>query len=389
MKRKKIISALLLAGATLTLASCGGKGCDLLILNWGDYMSEDVIKAFSKETGLKVKEVTADSNEAMYNKIVNRNAQYDLVVPSDYMIHQMMTEDLIYELDFSKLENYNSDIFVPELNDLMNSDDCKDYKNYYIPYFMGSLGIMYSKTKYPNLEQIIEENEWKVLFDKSVLPAGCKVGMYNSSRDALAAAELYYDYSLNTSDKSKIDECMQLLKRTNYDAWGTDDLKIKISQHTLDVALVYSGDFFDAFYSDIEAGDEANIETYGIYTPKTHNNVFFDSLVIPKTASNIDAAYKFIDFMLSQENKVAEEDSEELVKPAYANASFVGYCPTLKSVYDEIMDDEENFGYVTSIEAYDPTRILNTSGSWAEVYKFLGKDTFSYIEEKFTEVIIK
>lgn len=389
MRIKKLLGAGLLATSLLTLASCGGKGCDLLILNWGDYLSEDVLKAFQKETGLKVKEVTADSNEAFYSKILNRNAKYDIVVPSDYMIDQMKQDDLIYEIDFTKLKNYKDNIFVSELNELMNSDDCKDYKNYYVPYFMGSLGIMYSKKNHPEIENIIKENEWKVLFERDLLPAGTKVGMYNSSRDALAAAELYYGYSLNSTDKNEIDECMNLLKKSRFDAWGTDDLKIKISQHNLDVALVYSGDFFDAFYSDIEAGAIDNVEQYDIYAPKTHNNVFFDSLVIPKTSSNIDAAYQFIDFMLSDEALVDIEDNDEPVSPSYANASFVGYCPTIQAVYDEIFADDEGFGDITSIEAYDPTRIINADSSWAEVYRYLGADIYAYIEDKFTEVIVK
>ena len=152
MRIKKLLGAGLLATSLLTLASCGGKGSDLLIINWGDYLSEDVLKAFQKETGLKVKEVTADSNEAFYSKILNRNAKYDIVVPSDYMIDQMKQDDLIYEIDFTKLKNYKDNIFVSELNELMNSDDCKDYKNYYVPYFMGSLGIMYSKKNHPEIE---------------------------------------------------------------------------------------------------------------------------------------------------------------------------------------------------------------------------------------------
>jgi spermidine/putrescine-binding protein len=85
---------------------------------------------------------------------------------------------------------------------------------------------------------------------------------------------------------------MNLLSKTDFYAWGSDDLKLDVASGKLDIALVYSGDFFDAYYSDLEAeGDEsANVETYGIYAPKYHNNVFFDALVIPKTSSNIDGA---------------------------------------------------------------------------------------------------
>ena len=170
---------------------------------------------------------------------------------------------------------------------------------------------------------------------------------------------------------------MNLLSKTEFYAWGSDDLKLDIAAGKLDIALVYSGDFFDAYYSDLEAeGDEStNIETYGIYAPKYHNNVFFDSLVIPKTSSNIDGAYTFINFMLDYDN-------------SYENSSFVGYCPTLQAVYDNIFEDED-FADVVEIDAYNPALIINEEGSKAEVYKFLGNDVYSFIEKKFTKVIFR
>ena len=372
---KKIFILVFAFFSIISLSSCSGKGCDLLILNWGDYMSDEIIEAFEKEYNVHVRQVTTDSNESMYSKVLNKQAEYDIVVPSDYMIDQMHNDDLLYEIDFDKLENYEEDMFVSELDTLFNSDDCKRYQGYYVPYFWGSLGIMYSTRKYPELEEIVEEYEWEVLFNKDILPKGCRVGMYNSSRDALAAAELYLGYSLNTKSEAEIDECMDLLSKTEYYEWGSDDLKLDIAAGKLDLALVYSGDYFDAYYSDLESGDDENTENYAIYAPKTHNNVFFDSLVIPKTSTNTDLAHKFIDFMLDFDN-------------SYENASFIGYCPTLQSVYDEMFADEE-MEDVTAIDAYNPALIINEEGSKAEVYAYLGKETYSYIEKKFTNVIFR
>ena len=103
---KKIIYLLLFIFTSFILTSCGNSGNMITILNWGDYISDEVINAFEDETGIKVKLVTTDTNEAMYSKILNRQAEYDIVVPSDYMIDQMATDGLIYELDYSKLSNY-------------------------------------------------------------------------------------------------------------------------------------------------------------------------------------------------------------------------------------------------------------------------------------------
>ena len=143
MKKLFIIISLFIL--TITLSSCGGKGCDLLILNWGDYISEDVILAFEEEYDVTVKVATVDSSELMYANVQNKLAEYDLVVPSDYTIDQMKADGLIKEIDFSKLSNYSEDLFVPELDVIMKSDNCSSYYGYYIPYFWGSLGIMYNK----------------------------------------------------------------------------------------------------------------------------------------------------------------------------------------------------------------------------------------------------
>ncbi len=376
---KRITMIILMIFCISILTSCGGKGCDLLILNWGDYIAEDVVSAFEEEYGVKVKVSTTDSNEQMYSNIRNRTAEYDLVVPSDYMIHQMKEENLLHELDYSKLENYSEDMFVPQLKDLMDSKDCMEYQGYYIPYFWGSLGIMYNKRK-PGIEEAVMKYEWSVLFEKDKLPKGSRVGMYSASRDALAAAELYLGYSLNTTDYEELETCMDVLKNTDFYQWGTDDLKIDVSQGKVDVALVYSGDFFDSYYADLEAEEgiegTSNTENYSIYSPVTHNNVFFDALVIPNTCTNEELAYQFIDFILDHEN-------------SYINADFIGYCPTIQTVYEEITSDEEGWGDILEIQSYDPTNILDQEDSWAEVYKYLGEEVYAFIEKKFTEVIFK
>lgn len=376
---KKIYILIFSMCIVFSLTSCGGKGCDLLILNWGDYMAEDVVSGFEEEYGVNVKVVTTDSNEQMYSNIKNKTAEYDLVVPSDYMVHQMMAEGLLNEIDTTKLENYRDEMFVEELKSLMDSNDCIEYSGYYIPYFWGSLGIMYNKRK-EGIEEAVYAYEWSVFFEEDKVPEGTKVGMYSASRDALAVAELYKGYSLNTTNLDEIDECMEVLRNTDFYQWGTDDLKIDVSQGKVDIALVYSGDFFDSYYADLEAEEgiegTSNVENYSIYSPTTHNNVFFDALVIPNTCTNEDLAYKFIDYILDHDN-------------SYTNADYIGYCPTIQSVYDEIVCDEEGWGDILEIKAYDPTNILKNENSWAEVYKYLGADVYSYIEKEFTSVLFR
>lgn len=363
--KKWIGFGLLLVVLCLFIFLHSGKGVDLLILNWGDYMSSDLISSFEKEYQVKVGVATVDSNEQMYQNIMNNTAQYDLVIPSDYMLDQMKEDGLIQKLDESRLNPY---MVVHELDELLKSDDCKNYRDYYVPYFWGSLGIMYSKRK-AGVEEAVLKHGFKVFFEQDLLPENATVGMYQSSRDALAACELYLGYSLNTTKKEELDACFNLLKNTHFDYWQTDDLKKEVSQGNLDVALVYSGDYFDAFYADLEAEQYENISRYGIYAPKEHNNVFFDGVAIPSTSTNVDLAYEFINYLLNEDH-------------AYENAEYVGYCPTLQTIYDLVFESED-FSEVCEIEAYNPANIIHYPASWVEVYRYLGSDIYAYIESEF------
>ena len=167
--------------------------------------------------------------------------------------------------------------------------------------------------------------------------------------------------------------CANLIASRKFSKWGTDDLKIDVSAGNLDVALVYSGDFFDAWYADSEGENSSNIETYSIYAPTSANNVFYDGMVIPITSQETELAYKFIDFMLDYEN-------------SYINTEAVGYCPTLQSVYDEIFssDDWED---ITNITAYNPALIVDEAKTKAEVYLDLGNEVYRYMENLYNNKI--
>ena len=370
MKKMGIVA--LLAIAILIALSQTSYYRELIILNWQDYLSQDVIQAFEEENDCIVTELTVASNEQMYANILNRKAPYDLVIPSDYMIDKMYKEGLLKEIDFSLLSNYGDDIFIPELNQLINSEENIHYKNSFIPYFCGSLCIMYNKVNYPEIGDIIEEHGIDVFYEPELLPKNAKVAMYDSSRDAFAAAELYLGYSLNTTDKKELDDCAKLIKEREFKIWGTDELKIGVASGNIDVALMYSGDFFDVYYADSEGDHPEKVDNYGVYSPKKANNVFYDGLVIPITSQETELAHKFLDFILEFDNN-------------YTNADNVGYCPTLKSVYDDIMSDPE-WEDVTSIGAYSPVEIIRNAKDKAEVYRDLGEEAYRYMEKLYQEV---
>ena len=366
---RKIYSlVLLLAVLVLSLTSCSDDNV-LYILNWDEYMCGDLIEAFEAEYNCEVIVDVAQSNESMFSKIVSDAAPYDIAIPSDYMIAQMIKceEDgidapIIKKIDYSRLSNYSQDMFDSKLLEMIERD-CEGLSGYYVPYFWGSLGIMYN-TENLTAEQIeiIKEKGWAVLFEKELL-GNVNIGMYASARDSIAAALLYNGYSINTEEEAHLQKASDSLAKMNYKAWATDDLKAGVASGKYDLALVYSGDYIDTYITKLESDDEIKFDFYA----PSNNNVFFDAMVMPNNSMNEELAYAFIDFMLEFDN-------------ACENAAYVGYCPTVSKVYQEMLvidnpDTEEVEGWemneISSIPAYYPGNIKT-----GEIYKFLGSDTY-------------
>ena len=355
---KKLFSVLIIVVFAFVLSACGGRQ-RLYILNWAQYMSSDVIRAFEKEFNVRViLDDTAESNEIMYTRIKNNTQPYDIVIPSDYMIHRLYQEELLVELDFDLLPNYQEDMFDEHLNEIRDSY-FEGNKNVAIPYFWGTLGIMYNNT--PAIKEAVEANSWSVFFEQDKLPANARVGMYLSARDAVAAAQLYLGYSVNSTSEGVLNEAETALKNFSYNRWGTDELKEYVAEGNLDVALVYSGDFFDVLFNYLENDKEI---TFDMYVPQDSNNIWFDGMVIPTTSQNVELAHEFINFMLDEEN-------------ALENAFAIGYCPTITSVYLAIIEDEE-MEEVALHPGYYPGFVVG------EVYEYLGETIYNRMSQILT-----
>ena len=366
---------LFLSFVSVSLVACDNSR-DLYILNWDEYIDEDLIEQFEELYDCNVILDIAQSNETMFTKIMSDSAPYDLAFPSDYMIGQMIECDeagvdapIIQKIDFSKLKNYQANMFDEKLLNIAERD-CAELAGYYVPYFWGSLGIMYN-TDNLSEEQVatIQEKGWAVLFEKELL-GDVKIAMYASARDSIASALLYKGYSINTTDEKELEEAALALEGMNYVSWATDELKTGVASGKYDVALVYSGDFFDTLYSVYEESDDPHI-SFDMYAPQDVNNVFFDAMVIPNTHNpkNDELVYQFIDFMLDYDN-------------ALQNASYVGYCPTQALVYEAMLTDPE-FEGITDLVVYYPGNIDDKGG---EIYKYLGTKTYELYDKIFKRV---
>ncbi len=359
MKKFIIITSLVLS--ILVLQGCSFKE-KLYILNWQEYISEDLIDAFEDEYDVKVVSKNLTSNEQMYATLASNSDSYDIVFPSDYMIQKLSDEELIYKLDNEKLPNLETLEYTSGLDYLIENSG---YEDYFIPYFWGSLGIMYSTKNNTNAKEAVETLGWNVFFDETSLST-FKIGMYDSSRDSFAAASLSLGKSFNHYTTEELNTAANLLKNSNYNTWGDDNLKGNVASGNLDIALVYSGDYFDQLWAD----DFKN-NTYDIYIPNV-NNVFYDGMCIPTNSKNVDLAYEFINFMIDEDN-------------AIENAGYVGYCPVFQSVFDAIMEDEE-MDCVTNKSAWNPQNISPLELDY--VYVDL-KDTYSEMEELYNKLRVK
>ncbi len=331
---KKILAFALMLTAAVVLAACDSRPV-LRILNWGEYINDAVVDRFEEEFGYRVIVDVADSNEAFYSKIKSGTTAYDIVIPSDYMIEKMQEENMLIELDYSLLPNRDNVTYMSGVDQIFDSmtattltrtSETVDFTKYAVPYFWGTFGIIYNN-RIAGLETALETHGWGAYFDPSKAPAGVRRGMYDVPQFAYAAAMLYLDQNVNAFSQSLLDQAEDAIDQANFVEWGDDSLKRNVEAGNLDMALVYTGDYLDRLYIQLDEGktlSEVQAE-FNIYVPED-TFVFADMMVIPNTSKNVDRAHEFINFMLDPENVAL-------------NAEVVGYAAALVEAYDLIMEN--------------------------------------------------
>ncbi len=308
---KKIISIIAIIVLSISIYGCSNRP-KLYLLNWGDYMDPDIEELFEAEYPVNLVIKIAGSNEEMASLLQAENAVYDLVVPSDYMIDKFIAEGMIQTLDFSQLPNFTELGSIETLETLYSGNGFGDYV---VPYAWGTIGILY-RTDVPGLEDLLSNEGWDALF---LHGDEYRTGMYDSSRDAVGAALLALGYSVNSENQSELDMAETLLTNAGFTAWGEDNLKGRVLDDTLDMALVYSGDYISEYYIALDDEREINFD---FYVPET-TNVWMDAMVIPTIARSYDLAHTFMNFLLFDE-------------VAMRNYEYIGYAPPYQAFYDEM-----------------------------------------------------
>lgn len=318
-------------------------GNTLTIFNWGDYIDPDLIKQFEEETGVKVIYETFDSNEAMLTKIQQGGTSYDIAVPSEYTIEKMKQEDLLLPIAHDKIPNLAN--IDPRFLDLPFDLENK----YSIPYFWGTVGILYN----PKLIGDVEIKSWNDLWNPEFKN---QILLIDSAREVMGMALNSLGYSLNDTDINHLIEAREKLDllTPNVKAIVGDENRMLLANEEAAIGLVWSGTMQEILWEN---------EDVEYVIPEEGSNLWFDNMVIPKTSKNIEAAHQFINFMLDPE-------------VAAQNTDYVGYSTPNKAAL-EFMDEET----INDKRFYPDEEITDK----LEVYQDLGKRMVSYYNDLFLE----
>ena len=261
----------------------------LNVCSWGEYIADGLEEQFEEATGIEVNYVTVPSNEELYSLLQSGGVNYDVIVPSDYMISQLIEEDMLQELDYSKIPNFE------KIDARFNNLSYDPEKLYTVPYTWGTLGIIYNTT-------MVDEpiTSWDVMFSDQYKG---NVMLIDNSRDAFGMALYSLGYSVNTTDEAQIREAYELVA----DAWNRgvyqgrvmDEIFQLMEGGNAAVATYYAGDFLSMH--------EVNPDL-AYCVPEEGSNWFVDAMCILKDAKNVEEAHEWINFMASTEANLQNMD---------------------------------------------------------------------------------
>jgi len=338
---KKITALLIITVMILTLAASGCKGKidyigEVNVCNWGEYIDESIFDDFEKETHIKINYSTVQNNEALYSLLKSGGSDYDVIIPSDYLISRLIEEDMLEKLDFSAIPNYSL------IGDEYKNLEYDPTGEYSVAYMWGTVGIIYNTT-------MIDEKitSWGALFDPAY--AG-NILMIDNPRDAIGIALKYLGYSLNTTDEGELREAYDLLEQQKplLQGYVMDQVFNKMEGGEAAISVYYAGDFITM---------HDNNEDLAFVQPEEGANWFVDAMCIPKGSDNKENAEAFINFIcrtdiavrnmdvtgyVTANTEAAEEYSEELDDYSYSvlfpSEEFLSKCEVFLNLPHDILN---------------------------------------------------
>ncbi|MFN3768528.1 MAG: polyamine ABC transporter substrate-binding protein [Ectopseudomonas guguanensis] len=288
-----------LLALSLTAAVAGAAQADSKVLhvyNWSDYIAEDTLANFEKETGIKVVYDVFDSNEVLEAKLLAGSSGYDVVVPSNPFLAKQIKAGVFQKLDKSKLPNW-SNLDKDLLHALEPSDPGNQYS---IPYMWGTIGIGYNVEK---VKAVLGEDapvdSWDLVFKPENMEKlkSCGVSFLDSPTEILPAALHYLGYAPDSSkaDELKKAEELFLSIRPSVAYFHSSKYISDLANGNICVAIGYSGDIYQ---SKARAEEAKNGVEVGYNIPKEGAGSFFDMLAVPADAKNVEAAHVFLNYLM-------------------------------------------------------------------------------------------
>jgi len=345
-----VIAIVALLAMALPMSGCGEKVV-LNVFNWGEYIDLSLLDLFEERTGISINYKTYETNESMLAKLEAGGSSYDVVFPSDYAVSEMIRKDLLLPLNFDNIPNFK---YVDERFKNLGYDPENKYS---VPYFWGTIGILYNK-------EMVDDpvDTWDILWNPKY--AG-QILMKKDVRDAMGAALKMLGFSMNSKNDEELKKAQQALidQRSLVAGYYGDEIKDLIANGDAALGLTYSGDYMELYWDE-----DADFSHIGFAVPREGTNMWFDTMVIPKTCQHKKEAEMFINFMLDPD-------------VSYQNAVTVGYPSPNTEAMKRIMEESPE---VFELDAFWPDdEIISKS----EVYVDLGEYKSVY-NQLWTEVLV-
>lgn len=340
------------AGSTLSILACqpntsaqssgGGGGTEekqLNFYNWADYVAEDTIPGFEKQTGIEVTQDYFSSNEDLLAKLQAGGTGYDVIVPSDYMVAIMIKSDVVQKLDMDQIPNFKN---IGKQYEGLSYDPNNEYS---VPYQWGTTGILYNKKEMGQLPE-----SWEPMWDEEF---SGKICMLNDTRETIGAALYKLGLSVNSKDSAELQRAADELKKQKPLLRGYFDA-------TQARPLVQNGDLLAAhvFSGDAFLGLSEN-EDLDYIIPKPAATRWTDNMCIPNGAEHPQNAHKLINYILGA--KVGAE----LSNYSYYNTPNEAALPMI----DDALKDLP--GYVLPDSVFERLQVIEDPGEATREYERL------------------
>ena len=321
---KKLLVVLFMCLAMFACTKKSEKAAqEVYVYNWSEYIPDEILQQFEKETGIKVVYTTYDSNEAMYAKLKVLDGEgYDVTFPSTYYIKKMSDEGLIQKIDKTKLKNYKD--FEPAL--LNQPFDPEN--EYSVPFMWGTTGIGVN-TKYIDAAKVTTWNDlWNPEFKGKLM-------LQNDVREVFHMALRALGYSGNTTDEKQIAEAYEYLKQIipSVRLFNSDSPKVPYLNEEVYVGMIWGGEAFRA--------NQENPEIIFVY-PKDGVALWMDNMVIPSKAKNIDNAHAFIDFIIRPDISAKISEAAGYMSPLTTSKEYLDDFTRNSRIIFPLPEDLEN-----------------------------------------------